>query len=109
MIYAGRLDQRVTLQQKSVTRDDIGGEVVTWVDVATLWAAVQPVRGREYIALRAAQSDITTKITIRYRSGVTTAMRIVWNGHAMDIAEAININGGNHTLELMCRGEALDA
>ena len=74
---AGRLNRRVTIQQKSVARDALGAEVITWVDVATVWAEVSPYSGREFVALRQAQDEITTRITIRYRPGITPAMRVV--------------------------------
>lgn len=107
MVASGRLNQRVTLQSKAVTRDAIGTEVVSWSTVATLWAAVDPVRGREFISLRAAQSDITTRITIRYRSGVTSAMRVLHDGAEYNIREVINPRSGNESLELMCVAEAV--
>ena len=37
MLLAGEFDQRITLQSKSITRNAIGEEVVTWGDVATIW------------------------------------------------------------------------
>lgn len=107
MLPAGRLNQRVTLQSKSVTRDGMGNEVVTWSDVATVHAAVEPVRGREFVSLRAAQSDLTTRITIRYRAGVTTAMRVLHDGATYDVREIINPRSRNESLELMCVAEAI--
>ena len=105
-IEAGRLRERITLQRKSVTRDAVGGEVVTWVEEAVLWAEVAPIRGREYLALRAAQSDVVMRFRLRYRAGVNPAMRVVWNGGEYDIVEAIDVGARRTELELLCRGAA---
>lgn len=104
---AGTLNQRVTLQSKSATRDSMGNEVITWATVAELWAGVEPIRGREFVSLRSGQSDLTTKITIRYRAGVTPLMRILHEGAVYDVREVINPRSKNDSLELMCVAEAV--
>ena len=61
---------------------------------------------RIHFAARA-QSDITTRITIRYRAGVTSAMRVLHDGAEYNIREVINPRSGNESLELMCVAEAV--
>lgn len=104
----GRLNRRVTIQQKLVTRDSYGGESITWTDVATVWAAVLPLRGREYVALRDAGAELTTRFVIRHRSSVTPAMRIVHGDAIYDIVEVIDSEDGHRFLELMARAEAVE-
>lgn len=82
---AGELDQRVTIQSKVVARDSHGGEVITWSDVATVWMQVQPITGRDSIALRQAQADVSTRFRMRYRAGIDSTMRFVWRGQIFDI------------------------
>lgn len=65
MIPAGRLKHRVELQSKSVTRDSMGGEVITWVTQSTVWAEVSALSGRALIAAQQAQSEVTARITVR--------------------------------------------
>lgn len=101
MISAGVLDQRVTLQSKSVSRGANGEEVVTWNDVATVWARVAQLRGREYFAAAQMQDAVDVKVTIRYRAGVTRDQRLLWNGAPLDIVSAIVV-GRNEQIELMC-------
>jgi SPP1 family predicted phage head-tail adaptor len=105
-MQAGALRERITVQRKSVTRDAFGGETITWTDVATVWAEAQPIGGREYTALRQAQSEITIRFRLRYLAGVTPAMRVSWNGGQYDIVEVIDVGARNRELELLCRGEA---
>ena len=101
MLSAGRLDQRVTLQAKSATRAANGEEVVTWGDVATVWAQVQQLRGKEFFAGAQMQDAIDVRARIRYRTGVTRDMRLQWNGAPLDIVSVIVV-GRNELLELMC-------
>ena len=103
---AGDLKHRITIQEKEVTRGTAGGEDITWTAVATVWAAAEPIRGREYTALRAAQSEVTIRFRIRYRSDVDTAMRVLWKSVAYEIVEAINVNAENEELQLLCAGPA---
>jgi len=71
---AGRLRHRVTIQQL-VPDPSIGG-TDTWYDYATAWGAMEPLRGREYLAAQQEGAEATGKITFRYISGVKPTMRI---------------------------------
>lgn len=102
---AGKMRELVEIQSKSVTRAADGGEVVSWSTYASVYAQVQPIGGREYAAIRMAQSDITHRFRIRYLSGVATTMRVVWDGRPYDIAEAINVDARDAQLELLCVGD----
>jgi SPP1 family predicted phage head-tail adaptor len=104
---AGRLNQRITIKSKSVTRDTHGGETITWATVATVWAAVLPIRGREYVALKDSGAEVTTRFLIRYRAGITPAMQITHDGAVYDVIDVINPQYANRTLELMARAEAV--
>lgn len=86
MMRAGRLRHRISLQRQQETRDpDTGAVIVAWVEVAKPWASVEPLSAREFIASQAAQSEITARITIRYRSDVTAKDRIVHRGKTYNI------------------------
>lgn len=105
-MQAGKLRHRLAIQQKSVTRDDHGGEVVSWTAFATVWGEYRPLRGREYEAMRAAQAEITVRFVIRYLVGVNPAMRIVHDDVPHDIIEVIDVGGRKRELELLCRAQA---
>lgn len=108
-IAAGRLDQRVTLQRPDNTVDALGQRTEGWTDVATVWANVEPLRGRELFEAGQMQSEINLRVTIRYRSDVTADMRVVWRGvpHAI-VAEPIDVSAAKVRLELMCAGGGRD-
>lgn len=50
-----------------------------WEDVfeKPLWANREPIRGREFFAAAAAQSEKIVRYKIRYREGITSDMRLV--------------------------------
>ena len=102
LVSAGDLTQRVTLQGKSVTRAANGEEVVTWSDVATVWAAVLPVRGREFFAAAQMQDATDIRVRLRYRAGVTRDMRVLHGSSTYDIVSVIDPESRHEELELMC-------
>lgn len=102
MITSGKLRHRITLQSKGTpTRDAMGGEVVTWVDVATIWAEVMALSGRALIAAQQAQSEVTATITIRHRADVQPDWRV---RHGTDIyaIHAIIQDGKSVSVNLQC-------
>jgi SPP1 family predicted phage head-tail adaptor len=101
-IAAADLSQRITLQQRSVGQDSLGQEATTWVDLATVWARAEPLRGREYFAAGQVQTPVDARFTIRHRAGVTPAMRLLHGAQAYDIISVIDVDSAGHTLELMC-------
>ena len=100
---AGRLRNRVIIQSKSVTRNDYGEEVETWPEFDTLWGAVEPLRGDEFLEGRREGAELTTRIVIRYRDGITPEMRVSWDGHVYDIRAIIHVEERGREMHLMCR------
>ncbi len=89
-IRPGALDQRIRFEQEARTPDGAGGASRTWVEVATVWASVAPVRARETDIAQKKQGETTYQIVVRRRTDITPAMRAVWvtNGNlAMNIRE----------------------
>nr|WP_298117427.1 phage head closure protein [uncultured Pseudomonas sp.] len=80
-IHAGRLRHRIAIQQKIETQDTTTGAIAhTWQTIAGLDsvpAAIEPLSVRDLMAAQAAQSEITARITIRYRAGLDATMRIL--------------------------------
>lgn len=78
-LSAGRLRHRITIQEPRTQQNpDTGATRTVWVDFATdVAAAIEPLSVREFIASSQMQSQITARITIRYRGGLTPQMRIL--------------------------------
>lgn len=109
MLNSGELDQRITVQSPAANVDVLGQRVETWTDVVTVWAKATPLRGREFFAAGAMQSEAQVRFTVRWRENVTGRMRVLWRGvpHAI-VAEPMDVDGGRHTLELMCAAGVRD-
>lgn len=99
MVTLNDLDERVTLQSRSVVKDAFGQEVITWVDAATVWAHVAPIRGREFFAAAAIQQEHTIKVTLRWRD-VALTQRLIWRGKNHDIVAAVMV-GRRQWVEIM--------
>jgi SPP1 family predicted phage head-tail adaptor len=94
MLAAGKLRHRVIIQHRQMAKGSRGEDIWVWVNFLNtpdggVWAAVEPLSVREFISASAAQSAITTRITIRYVLGFTPDMRILHNGTVYNPAGAL--------------------
>jgi head-tail adaptor len=83
---AGKLDQRVRIDQKAVARNSIGEETETWSTFATVWAQWIPVRVSERVAGSQLQAETEGRLRMRWLPGLTSEMRLVWRGENYDLA-----------------------
>jgi len=82
----GKLRHLVSLQGRLSTRDATTGAVImAWAEVAQIWASIEPLSVREFLAAGAEQSRVSARIVIRYRNGVDRSMRIVHRGQIYNI------------------------
>lgn len=103
-LAAGALRHRISIEQQQHSQDPITGAVsASWVEVVqNLPAAVEPLSGREYIAAAQVKSTITARVTIRYRAGITAAMRIKHGAETYAIRAVLpDSNSGREWLSLM--------
>lgn len=85
-MQAGRLRHRVLLQRTVKTQSPVTGAVTeSWVDVATIRAEVVASSAREFVAAMATQSEVTTRITVRYRAEISNKDRILFRGKVYNI------------------------
>lgn len=83
---AGTLDQKITIERKSITRTAMGEEVATWAPLlADIWARVLPMRVQEMFAAEQIRQWYEVKFRVRYRSGITREDRVLWQGKAWEI------------------------
>ena len=75
---SGKLRHRVDFQRRVDSQDPNTGEIVpVWQTLyANVPAAIEPLSAREYLAGKALQSEVTARIVVRYRAGLSAAMRI---------------------------------
>ena len=97
-LSAGRLRNRITIQAPTHTPDGIGGQLTTWDDLTTVWAEVLPANGGESFRLGIERKSQFYRVTIRYRSDITAAHRLVWNDVAMNIRTCADPDGRREAL-----------
>lgn len=108
-ITASQLRHKVALQAQETTRSEFGDVITEWVDQASVWAHVAPQSGREYFAAQQVQSEVSTRITIRYRDDVDATCRIKYRGKTYNIEAVLPDDGsGRDHLTLMCAEGAND-
>lgn len=105
MIAAGEMRERVELQQRAAGRDSLGQPNGAWSAVATVWAKVEQLRGREWFAAGQMQAETVVRFTIRFRSDIDETFRVVWRNGAHEMTSPpiqVGNNGHREALELMC-------
>lgn len=100
----GLFRHKMTFQYYTETENSMGDVVQTWQDVKTVWAMIKTVQGREFIQAAAVQGETTTRFVIRYTKGITSDMRILYDGRTFEIsAPPINDDEANKTLTIMAK------
>jgi SPP1 family predicted phage head-tail adaptor len=97
----GQLRHRVNVLRNTETGDGRGGSSSAWANVATVWAEVAPMQGRELFAAQQVNALTSHKITMRYFAGLTAADRIQFGSRSFNIRQVINVEEVNRWHELI--------
>ena len=100
---AGELRQRITFQQPVKAEDGYGGHVVTWANLVSVWARVEPISGREYFEAHKIQAEVTHRVKVRWLVTVNKSMRILYGERVLEIESIIDIDERRKFLEIFCR------
>lgn len=105
MIAAGSLDDRITIQRLTAASPDVTGSGMpdeSWQDWVTVYASVEPLNGRELFAAQEHHAEVTTRIRIRHRDGITAKMRIVdGDGTIYEIRSVLPFKRDGY-IEMLC-------
>ena len=85
MLQAGKLDRQIVIQSLTTGQSVYGGTTESYSTLATVFAKVTPLRGREFFDSKAINSEVDTRFVIRYRNDVTTKHRISYDSKIYDI------------------------
>ena len=101
---APRLRHRVTIQNFTTTQNSNTGAITEgWTDFDdNVPAEVWPLSGREFVAAQAVQAGVTTRITIRYQSGILPRMRVLHGSDVYNIQAVLPDPTLRRHLTLMC-------
>ena len=100
---AGRLRHRITIQSVGSTYDDYGDLSDSWSTLATVWAGIKPLTGKEENIAEELSGVITHSIVVRYRTGVTANNRIQFGSRVFQIESLRNWDERNIFLELLAK------
>lgn len=87
---ASMLDQRVVFKRKTRTADGMGGYTTAFVTIATVWALVRPMSGREREQAQRLNAQSNYLIVIRDRSDIDETVVAEWEGANFNLRFAKN-------------------
>ncbi len=101
---AGRLDKKINIINPVETQSTASGEMtITWSTfLKNRWANVCPLQGRELYQSKQWNAEVDYKITMRYATGLSPRMRVVYNGSSYHIHSIINLYDENQEIQLYC-------
>ena len=81
----GWIAHRIVIEQPTAMADGSGGAIVAFAPLATVWAAVEPVRAAATTDGDRLGAAITHRVTIRWRDDIAAGMRIRHRGRRLAI------------------------
>lgn len=98
----GRANKRITFCRYEEKENALSQIEQTLIKVKTVWASVEPTRGREYQEAQRVRSELTYKVTTRYHKEIAPDMLIKWGKRCFNIVSVINVRERNEMLEIIC-------
>jgi SPP1 family predicted phage head-tail adaptor len=100
---AGDLRERITVLAYRETKNAMGEMVPVYDETfAEVWASVQGVTAREFLLAGQQQTEISHRVRMRFLTGLTQRMRVVWRGRTLEIVSLLeHANRSEH--ELLCQ------
>ena len=105
---AGRLKERIIIQQLDVTPDGRGGRTKAWSTYSTVSASVRPTRTGENIEAQRVTQQIGYEVTVRYNAGLKPEMRVLWTPYGgsqkeLSIRSIVNFDMKKKRHVLICQ------
>lgn len=103
---AGALRDRITIKRETNTPDCSGGYDRSWSELATVWANVTSLNGREAVLGHVLQGVSTFQIIIRHRTDIEPAMQILWGSRELNVHSAEDKTGTRQWTTIIASTEA---
>ncbi|TNE75549.1 MAG: head-tail adaptor protein [Gammaproteobacteria bacterium] len=106
-VRAGRLKDQVEIQTKSVAKNALQEDVVSWSSGSPQLlrrCSIEPLNGREFFAAQGESTEVSVRIRFHYEAGLlSTAKRLVNNLVSPEVTYDIEsvIDPGNEHRELI--------
>ena len=101
---AGALRHTISIQESTETSDGLGGFSTTWSDktgMGSVPAAIWPLSAKESLDALKLELQVTHKIRIRYRSGITAKNRVKFGTRTFNIISLINRDERSVSLDIL--------
>lgn len=104
MDEVGMLNRRISILKYVEVEDEYGltHQVLQDAIGHTIWARIEPARGKTYYEQMRDKVELTTKITVRYRKGIDEDMLVQYGDKTWKIASVVDPYESHVKLELMC-------
>lgn len=99
-VSAQSLRWMIRISRKQVTRDGMGGEVVSYVKRCEPRADIRQITGREQLRNDQRTSTHAIEVRMRYREDIELTDVIIWKGQVYDIQDISPI-GMNRSLRIL--------
>lgn len=99
----GQMRQRVTIQSVTQTPNGSGGFFESWGTFTTVWASIEPVTAAQKFGYMQLSHEVTHKIIVRFFSGLTSAMRILYGTRIFAVQSYRDFEERNRFLEIMAK------
>jgi SPP1 family predicted phage head-tail adaptor len=105
-VRAGQLARRLRIQRRNIVQDSFGEPQLTWTDVATVWADIAPLTGRELESAQRMASEVSHQITVRFQplfadTRVVAGYRAIYKGRIFNIQACMNEDERNAVVTLL--------
>ena len=104
-IPIGARGRRFVLEVPLESPDGFGGVIRTYAAGPQVWGAIELLRGDERVRAGRSEATATHRVTLRYRDGVTAAMRLVRGLRRFAIRSAADPDGTRR--DLVCLVEEI--
>lgn len=100
---AGQLSHRVQLLRRRKEQDSVGQPVPTHDVYATVWASINPITAKEYVAAAQTVNQMDVKIAFRWVRDVLPIDRVRFNGQEADVTSVVDPGVSGSEIELWCK------
>lgn len=98
----GTLSDRVEFKRREMMGEAGGGHVTLFVPVASLWARVRSLTGRQGTSADGRAVEISHTIVLRFRNDIRPGDRLVYRGRNLDVVSAADLNGRRAYISCAC-------
>lgn len=98
----GELRSRIAIWHiNGTTENEVGEEVPNVEKLATVWARVEALKGREYWEAQKIRPELTYKVLIRHRNDLTPDMTVEWENRELEV-QSILPDAKKAYMQLIC-------